>query len=81
MSAARRELRAPLADDGECCRSALAAVSGAVGTQQKLVVAMIDGIVDDQALPDDLQAWLGFGGLAQRPRSRPATFLTQTTVR
>ena len=64
--ASRRELRALLADGGKGWRSALAALFGAVGKQQKLVVAMIDGIIDDQALPDDLQAWLGFGGLAQR---------------
>lgn len=64
--ASRRELRALLAEDGKGWRSALAALFGAVGKQQKLVVAMIDGIVDDDLLPDDLQAWLGFGGLAQR---------------
>lgn len=64
--ASRRELRALLADGGTGWRSALAALFGAVGKQQKLVVAMIDGIVDDQALPDSLQAWMGFGGLAQR---------------
>ncbi|MEG3048745.1 MAG: hypothetical protein RR792_00960, partial [Thermomonas sp.] len=65
--ASRRELRALLAEEGgKGWRSALAALFGAVGKQQKLVVAMIDGIVDDQALPNDLQAWLGFGGLAQR---------------
>ena len=65
--ASRRELRALLAEaGGKGWRSALAALFGAVGKQQKLVVAMIDGIIDDQALPDDLQAWLGFGGLAQR---------------
>ena len=64
--ASRRELRALLAGGGKGWRSALAALFGAVGKQQKLVVAMIDGIVDDNLLPDDLQAWLGFGGLAQR---------------
>ncbi|HSD16898.1 MAG TPA: tetratricopeptide repeat protein [Thermomonas sp.] len=64
--ASRRELRALLADGGNGWRSALTALFGAVGKQQKLVVAMIDGIVDDNLLPDDLQAWLGFGGLAQR---------------
>lgn len=65
--ASRRELRALLAEEGgKGWRSALAALFGAVGKQQKLVVAMIDGIIDDQSLPDDLQAWLGFGGLAQR---------------
>jgi len=64
--ASRRELRTLLAEGGKGWRSALAALFGAVGKQQKLVVAMIDGVVDDNLLPDDLQAWLGFGGLAQR---------------
>ena len=63
----RRELRALLAEDGgKGWRSALAALFGAVGKQQKLVVSMIDGIVDDGLLPDDLQAWLAVGGLAQK---------------
>ena len=38
----------------------------AVGTQPKLVVAMLAGLVDDGELPDALEPWLGFGGLAQR---------------
>ena len=44
----------------------LAALIGAVGTQPKLVVAMLAGLVDDGELPDALEPWLGFGGLAQR---------------
>lgn len=63
---ARRELRALLSDGQGGWRNALAALVGAVGKQQKLVVAMIDEIVDDGLLPNDLQPWLGFGGLAQR---------------
>ena len=63
--AARRELRALLAEpDG--WRPALTALVGAVGRQQALVVAMLDEIVSRDALPHQLQAWLGFGGLAQR---------------
>ncbi|QNN45900.1 tetratricopeptide repeat protein [Thermomonas brevis] len=64
-TAARRELRALLtADKG--WQEALAALAGAVGKQPKLVVAMLGEIVDRGELPDQLQAWLGFGGLAQR---------------
>ncbi|MFT4179064.1 MAG: tetratricopeptide repeat protein [Thermomonas sp.] len=63
--AARRELHALMAQDGGW-QSALAALMGAVGKQQKLVVAMTREVVEDGALPDELQPWLGFGGLAQR---------------
>lgn len=62
---ARRELRALLADP-EGWRPALTALVGAVGRQQPLVVAMLEEIVSRDALPHQLQAWLGFGGLAQR---------------
>ncbi|WP_051247315.1 tetratricopeptide repeat protein [Thermomonas fusca] len=63
--AARRELRALLAEpDG--WRPALTALVGAVGRRQALVVAMLEEIVARDALPHQLQAWLGFGGLAQR---------------
>lgn len=63
--AARRELRALLAEP-EGWRPALTALVGAVGRQQALVVAMLGEIVSRDALPHQLQAWLGFGGLAQR---------------
>lgn len=63
--AARSELRALLAEpDG--WRPALTALVGAVGRRQTLVVAMLEEIVSRDALPHQLQAWLGFGGLAQR---------------
>lgn len=63
--AARRELRALLAT-GKGWQEALAALAGAVGKQPKLVVAMLGEIIDRGELPDQLQVWLGFGGLAQR---------------
>ena len=62
---ARRELRALLAGD-EGWAPALAALMGAVGKQQSLVVAMVEEIVDRDLLPRELAPWLGFGGLAQR---------------
>ncbi|GAB1408320.1 tetratricopeptide repeat protein [Thermomonas brevis] len=62
---ARRELRALLAEkDG--WPMALAALMGAVGKQQKLVVAMVEDIVARDLLPRELAPWLGLGGLAQR---------------
>lgn len=63
--AARRELQALLSDD-KGWQETLAALAGAVGKQPKLVVVMLGEIVDRGELPDQLQAWLGFGGLAQR---------------
>lgn len=64
--AARRELQALLRDGDDGWKHVLAALIGAVGKQPKLVVAMLDDLVDDGALPDKLEPWLGFGGLAQR---------------
>lgn len=62
---ARRELRVLLAED-DGWQAALAALTGAVGRQPALVVAMVGEIVDRGELPAQLQAWLAFGGLAQR---------------
>ncbi len=61
---ARRELQALYA--GGDWRLALAALAGAVGKQPKLVVKLIGEAVDDGMLPNELEAWLGFGGLAER---------------
>jgi predicted Zn-dependent protease len=62
---ARRELRALLAEEGGW-RPALTALVGAVGRQQPLVVKLLRETIERGALPNELQAWLGFGGLAQR---------------
>jgi tetratricopeptide (TPR) repeat protein len=64
--AARRELRALMRAGQDGWKYALGALIGAVGTQPKLVVAMLDDLIDDGALPATLEPWLGFGGLAQR---------------
>jgi tetratricopeptide (TPR) repeat protein len=64
--AAKRALRALMADGDDGWKHALGALIGAVGQQPKLVVAQIDDLVDDGALPNRLEPWLGFGGLAQR---------------
>lgn len=61
---ARRELRALYAAGD--WKLALAAQAGAVGRQPKLVVRMLGEAVDDGVLPNQLDAWLGFGGLAER---------------
>ncbi len=51
-------------DDG--WKQVLAALIGAVGKQPKLVVDVLGDLVDDSAMPNKLEPWLGFGGLAQR---------------
>ncbi|WP_374249247.1 tetratricopeptide repeat protein [Thermomonas sp.] len=62
---ARRELQALLAGTGGW-QASLAALLGAVGKQPVLVGDMLGELIDAGALPDELPAWLGFGGLAQR---------------
>jgi tetratricopeptide (TPR) repeat protein len=63
---ARRELQALLAADEEGWKHVLAALVGAVGQQPKVVVSLLADLVDGGKLPDRLEPWLGFGGLAQR---------------
>ena len=63
---AKRELRGLLAAGDDGWKHVLAALIGAVGKQPKLVVTMLEDLVDDGALPEQLEPWLGFGGLAQR---------------
>ena len=62
---ARRELQALLAGTGGW-QASLAALLGAVGKQPVLVGDMLGELIDAGALPDELPAWLAFGGLAQR---------------
>ena len=64
--AARRELKGLLASGDDGWKQVLAALIGAVGQQPKLVVDVLGDLVDDRAMPDELEPWLGFGGLAQR---------------
>ena len=63
---ARRELQALLASGDDGWKHALAALVGAVGKQPKVVVALLDDLVQQGRFPDRLEPWLGFGGLAQR---------------
>jgi tetratricopeptide (TPR) repeat protein len=64
--AARRELGVLLADKGDIgWRHALAAL-GSGGRDPKLAGRLLNELVDDRAIPDRLQPWLAFGGLAQR---------------
>lgn len=64
--AARNELKGLLASGDDGWKQVLAALIGAVGQQPKLVVAVLGDLVDDRSIPDRLEPWLGFGGLAQR---------------
>ena len=63
---ARRELQGLLASGDDGWKQVLAALIGAVGQQPKLVVSVLGDLVDDRAMPNKLEPWLGFGGLAQR---------------
>lgn len=63
---AARELQALLRDGKEGWKHVLSALVGAVGKQPKLVVSVLEDLVDEGAVPDQLEPWLGFGGLAQR---------------
>ena len=63
---AKQELRVLLADKGDIgWRHALAAL-GSGGKDPKLAGKLLAEFVDEQAIPDKLQAWLAFGGLAMR---------------
>ena len=63
---ARRELGFLLADKGDLgWRHALSALSSG-GRDPALAGKLLTELVDDHAIPDKLNAWLAFGGLAQR---------------
>ncbi|MDE2408477.1 MAG: tetratricopeptide repeat protein [Xanthomonadaceae bacterium] len=62
---AQRSLAALLAEPGGW-RAGLAALTAAVGKQPKLVTSLLADVIGRGALPNDFQAWLSFGGLAQR---------------
>ena len=64
--AARNELKGLLAGGDDGWKQVLAALIGAVGKQPKLVVDVLGDLVGDSAMPNKLEPWLGFGGLAQR---------------
>jgi tetratricopeptide (TPR) repeat protein len=63
--AARRELESLLRDpDPQAWRYALTAL-GSGGRDPALSARLLGRILDDKALPNELNAWLAFGGLAQ----------------
>jgi len=64
-SAARRELRILLAQP-QGWQAALFALTSAAGRQPERVATLTDEIIRRGWLPTQLQAWLAFGGLAQR---------------
>lgn len=64
--AARRELKQLIADpDDMGWRYALTAL-GSGGRDPELSAKLLGELVDDGAIPEDLQAWLAFAGLAQQ---------------
>ena len=64
--AARQELQGLLRGGADGWKHVLGALIGAVGKQPKLVVDVLGDLVDDRGMPNQLEPWLGFGGLAQR---------------
>ena len=63
---AKQELRVLLTDKGDIgWRHALAAL-GSGGRDPKLAGKLLAEFVDEKIIPDKLQAWLAFGGLAMR---------------
>ena len=68
--AARRELEALMRDSSQAAtadgwRYALTVLGSGV-KDPKLSARLVDGFVDSNVIPNQLQAWLAFGGLAQR---------------
>lgn len=63
---ARRQIEALLRDrDRNGWRYALAALGGG-SKDPRISVSLLGQLLDDKAIPDVLQAWLAFGGLAQK---------------
>ena len=63
---ARNGLRSLLREGDDGWQQALGVLMAGAGKQPKLVRRLLADVVDDRLLPDRLQAWLGFGGMAQR---------------
>lgn len=69
IDAAQRGLEALLRDpDHDGWRYALAALDG--GKDDKRAARVLGRLIDRDAIPQDIQAWLAFGGLAQRTGSQ-----------
>ena len=62
---ARAELNALLRDKDELGWRYALTVLGSGGRDPALSAKLLGGLVDDGAIPEKLQAWLAFGGLAQ----------------
>lgn len=69
--AARRQLEGLLRDPGKVAwaHAFVALSSGA--KDPKLAARLLGEMIDDDAIPNQLQAWLAFGGLAQRLDEEP----------
>jgi tetratricopeptide (TPR) repeat protein len=63
---ALQQIKRLLAGSDDGWKQVLAALIGAVGKQPQLVVDVLGDLVDDPTMPNKLEPWLGFGGLAQR---------------
>ncbi|MFL6592409.1 MAG: tetratricopeptide repeat protein [Luteimonas sp.] len=65
LDSARPELQALLGNGKDGWRYALAALAGG-SKDPKVTATLLGQLVDAGAIPDVLQAWLAFGGLAQK---------------
>jgi predicted Zn-dependent protease len=65
LDSARPQLQALLRNGKDGWRYALAALAGG-SKDPKVTAALLGQLVDTQAIPNVLQAWLAFGGLAQK---------------
>nr|WP_242007602.1 tetratricopeptide repeat protein [Luteimonas cucumeris] len=64
--AARRQLEALLRDPDKSAWAHAFVALGSGAKDPKLAARLLGEMIDDNAIPNQLQAWLAFGGLAQR---------------
>ena len=65
-AAARKQLEGLLRDPDKTAWAHAFVALGSGGKDPKLGARLLGQLIDDNAIPNQLQAWLAFGGLAQR---------------
>jgi predicted Zn-dependent protease len=69
--AARRQLESLLRDPDKAAWAHAFVALGSGAKDPRLAARLLGQLVDDDAIPNELQAWLAFGGLAQRLDEAP----------
>lgn len=69
--AARKQLEGLLRDPDKTAWAHAFVALGNGGKDPKLAARLLGQLIDDNAIPNQLQAWLAFGGLAQRLDDEP----------